>query len=299
MPAHSSSGDAHPDFLLLCLRVPKTGSWSLDAALSAGLAGRRNFFVPNTLDLDGRHSRFQRLRFLRGQVRNLLAYYGTPSLGQAFRYIDRHARGGELLRGGHCDFQTVQNLLSRRVKIITVLRNPYDRCRSEYHYARVNHLRKSRLCRLDSSTIPQVAAKCDFESYLDFLLEHRDVYGNIASSYLGIQESDDIGTFFRRHVFHAGVLEQSANFAETLGEKLGQPVEFPHLNQTGSGDYVPLRKSTKSKIERLYARDFAIYDHVLFARCSHRRPAITPQARGASHGYRSHAVPLNGSSRMR
>lgn len=253
----------HARSLLLCLRVPKTGSRSLGAALDAAFAGKRSFYLPNTLEFDGRLSTFQHLRFRRSQVRNLIAHYGTPSLECAFRHIEKKAADGDLLSGGHIDFRTVFWHLTREVRIVTILRNPYDRCRSEYYYARQNQLAKQPLTRLDSSTIPLVAAKFDFGSFVDFLLDHRDVYGDISAAYLGILPCTDIDAFFRRHVFHAGVLERSDQFARALGDKLGTHVQFPHLNASGSEQQVPLTAATKRKLDLLYGFDFAIYEYLL------------------------------------
>jgi hypothetical protein len=258
-----SAAQFRPDFLLLCLRVPKSGSLSLGTALGSALVGRRNFYLPNTLDLDGRLSSFQHLRFRRSQIRNLISNYRTPSLGRVFRHIERQAFGGDLLSGGHIDFGSVRNYLTREVRIVTMLRNPYDRCRSEYFYARQKHLRKSPLERIDSSSIPRIAAKFDFESYVDFLLEHRRIYGDIAAAYLGIGESADIDSFFARHVFFAGVLERNEEFARGLGDRLGIRVQFPHLNGSGSARHVTLLAATRRKLDDLYARDFAIYEYLL------------------------------------
>ena len=274
------------NFVILCVRIPKTGSKSLETAVSAAFAGTRRFYVPNTLDLDGRQSPVQRLRFRRGQARNLLAHYGTSNLERVFAYIDREARAGELLSGGHADFQTVRRKLSTPVRIVTILRNPYDRCRSEYHYARRNHLGKSALARIDSSAIPRIAAKYDFEGYLDFLLDQRGIYGNIAANYLGITPSDTIAGFFARHVFHAGVLERSGDFARILGQKLEQRVEFPHLNHTGSTTHVALGRASKRKIEILYERDFVIYEYVLNqADTSDTQDGTETDQVAAAHGF--------------
>src|SRR5579872_755402 len=121
--------------LLLCVRVPKSGSTSLGAALRFAFSSRGSFYVPNTLDLDGCLSRFQRVRFHRNRLRNLLAHYRSPWLARAFEQIEQKAVPGDLLCGGHIDFGTVRKHLSKDIKIVTILRNPYDRCRSEYFYA--------------------------------------------------------------------------------------------------------------------------------------------------------------------
>ena len=257
--------DARAEHLLFCLRIPKSGSCSLGRALVRTLAGRKNFYVPHTLELDGRLSRLQHLRFRRSQARNLMARYKTRSLGHALRQIDREAASGDLLVGGHADFRTLSHHLSMPLKIVTILRNPLDRCRSEYHYSRCNFLRKSPVSRIDSGVLPRIAAKCDFDSYIDFLFDHREIYGNIATAYLGLQPWDEIDRFFQRHIFHAGVLEENAAFCRVLGEKLGADVQFPHLNVSRSAEHVVIGSRVRRKIELLYARDFEIYEFVLGA----------------------------------
>lgn len=254
--------DARAEHLLLCLRIPKSGSCSLERALARTLVCRKSFYVPNTLDMDGRLSRLQHLRFRRSQARNLMAHYQTRSLGHALRQIDRKSAPGDLLAGGHADFRTLSHHLSMPLKIVTILRNPFDRCRSEYHYSRCGFLRRSPLGRMDSGVLPRMAAKADFDSYIDFLFDHREIYGNIATAYIGLQPWDEIGRFFQRHIFHAGVLEENAAFSRVLGEKLGAEIEFPHLNVSGSDQHVVIGTRARRKIELLYARDFEIYEFI-------------------------------------
>jgi hypothetical protein len=253
------------DSVALVVRVPKSGSQSLGLALGRAFNETATFYLPNTLELDGRLSRFQHFRFRRAQIRNLLAHYGSASLQNAFALIDSRAAPGDLLSGGHIDFPTVRRNLRKRVKIITILRDPYARCRSEYFYARQNYLKKSALARFDSNAVSQIAAKYAFDGYLDFLMEHRIIYGDIAASYLGVRAVDDFRSFFHENVFHAGVLEHSEQFSRSLSDKMGRLVDFPYLNRTGSGQHVTLSAAAKRKIEKLYERDLVLYEWQLAA----------------------------------
>src|SRR5215469_5904733 len=137
--------------LFLCVRIPKSGSQSLVRGLTGSFAGQRIFYVPNSLDPDSRVSRMQRLRFLRARFQNLSRHYGTISMHAVWTRIDRDARPGDLLMGGHIDFRTASTNIRRPLKIITLLREPIARAHSEYDYMRRGYARKPRLNRFDAS----------------------------------------------------------------------------------------------------------------------------------------------------
>ena len=229
------------------------------SAVTAAFSGRRIFYLPNTLELDGRLSRFQHFRYIRAQRNNLHAAYGTGRLDDAFDVIRATIRGGDLIGGGHIDFLCVSRALRRPVKIITLMRNPYQRSLSEYRYARANQLGKPRLSRFDAHAVALMAAKYDFEGYLDFLTEHRDIYGDIASRFLGF-DGVDPADFFQRNVFHAGILELANEFARGLAAKTGRVGGFPHLNETGGSKLAELSQTARRKIAQLYERDFVLFD---------------------------------------
>lgn len=247
--------------LFLCIRIPKSGSQSLVRGLEAAFAGRRIFYVPNTLDPDSRVSRLQRLRFLRARFQNLWRHYGTASIRAVWAKIGREALSGDLLMGGHVDFLSARANLARPLKIITLLREPIARARSEYDYMRRAYGRKPRLNRFDASVLHKRAGRLDFDSYLDFLFAHRAIYGDIASQYIGWNGIDDLAQFFQRNVFHCGVLERSDDSARVLSEKLGRPFVLPTENRT-AGERPEITARQRALLEQIYARDMALYDWV-------------------------------------
>ena len=247
------------DCLLLGVRIPKSGSQSLVRGLETAFAEQRIFYVPNTLDPDSAVSPLQRLRFLRARGQNLLRHYRTVSMRAVWARIAREARAGDLLMGGHVDLRTASAELSRPLKIITLLREPIARARSEYNYMRRGYARKSRLNRFDASVLHKRAGRLDFDSYLDFLSAHRDVYGDIACQYLGWDESEGLPEFFARNVFHCGLLEQSDDFARGLSKKLGRHFALPMANRT-PGERPQITSRQRAVLERVYARDIALYN---------------------------------------
>jgi hypothetical protein len=249
------------NFLCVCVRIPKSGSTSLHFLLEAAFAGRQTFYVPHTLNLDGRVSRFQDLRFLRSRARHLIARYRTASIGKAFGIIAARARDGDLINGGHIDFPSVQKHLPRDAKLITVFREPAARSLSEYNYCRQHYLRGGPLKRLDSGMRHKAAGRYSFDGFLDFLIENRDSYSNIAARYIGWDGEERLDSFFAEHVFHSGVLEDSESFERGLARKMGVEVAFPHRNRTCRNPATStLTPAQRTKIEQLYPRDFELYD---------------------------------------
>lgn len=261
MPDNEGGGS-----LFLCVRVPKSGSSSLSRLLASAFEGRRTFLLPNTLDLDGRLSRFQRLRFWRTQLRNLQKLYGTFNADKAYDVINEQSKSGDLIDGGHVDFGTVSGKIKHPLKIISILRNPYARARSEYNYARQGFHEKSLLRQVDSGILPKMAARWSFLGYLDFLHDHRDVYGDVAASYLGWGHDEPIGSFSVRSIFHCGVLEKADQFADGLTMKLGKRVEFPHIYRTKEADVKAIGAEERARIEAIYPADFELYEHFYWSR---------------------------------
>jgi len=261
------------DFVFVGVRIPKCGSTSLSHILKSAFAGRRIFHLPHTLNLEGELSRVQALRFRRSQAQNLFEHYRTFDIAKAYSIIGKDALDGDLVLGGHVDFPSVRNAIGRPVKMITLFRDPAARCRSEYDYCRTGYRVKSPLSRLDSTIKHRMAARLNFEGYLDFLLEHAESYGNLAARYVGWDWHEPLEGFFRRSVFHSGVLELSEIFARGLSRKLGRPLAFPHENRTASSA-TPIGAAERSKIERLYPRDFLLYEWQLSAIVNERRQAF-------------------------
>ena len=247
--------------LLICIRVPKSGSASLMKGLAQSFSEARIFYFPNTLDPDSSVSPLQRLRFWRARYQNLFRRYRTFSLGAVSSHIRRHAKPGDLVMGGHVDFRTAKMEIARPLKMITLLREPLSRARSEYDYMRRAYSRKSRLNRFDSSVLHKAAGRYDFDSYLDYLWEHRHIYGNIACQYLGWNGEDDLAHFSAQNVFHCGVLERSSEFARGLSERLGRPFILPHENRE-SAVRPPLTTSQHAKLEQIYVRDLELHEWV-------------------------------------
>jgi hypothetical protein len=247
------------DFVCVCVRIPKCGSTSLTNSLKAAFSGRTVFHLPHTVDFEGEVSGFQRLRFRRSQARSLRSHYQTSDIVEACRLIGRDAADGDLISGGHIDFPSIRAHIGRPVKMITLQRDPFARCRSEYNYCRQAYQKKAAISRIDMTIKHRTAGRFSFVGYLDFLLEHAEIYGNIAARYIGWNGREPLEDYFARHVFHAGVLEDSFGFATGLARKMRLPVRFPHENRTAV--HIASGGATeRAKIEKLYPLDLELFE---------------------------------------
>ena len=250
------------DFVCVCVRIPKCGSTSLSHSLQSAFAGRAIFHLPHTIDFEGEVSSFQWLRFRRSQARSLRRHYHTSDIVEACRIIGRRAAGGDLISGGHIDFPFVRQHIGRPVKMITLFRDPFDRCRSEYNYCREAYRKKPPISRIDMTLKHRMAGRFSFPGYLDFLLEHAEIYGNIAARYVGWNGHQRLDDYFAPYVFHSGILEDSVGFMQGLARKMGARVAFAHHNKTALA-HVSLSAAERAKIERLYPLDLELFRYQL------------------------------------
>jgi hypothetical protein len=268
--------ESRDDALLAVIRTPKSASTSLVSIVLQAFPDARRFILPNTLNPEVTLSSFQRLRHLRHAARVTLNAHGIVGADRVFDLVNREGRGGDLLVGGHIDFDTCRRNTARKVRFITLVRNPIDRVVSEYLYLRAGHERKWMLAKIDSSIIAKTASRYSLQGYLDFLLERRHAFGDIACRHLGIAPDTDIAAHFAAHAYHFGTVDDLAAFADGLSRKTKRPVRAPHLNPTRKSATLVLSPDIRRKVERLYENDLALYEWC-------RRSAPGTAARPAPH----------------
>jgi len=266
-------GGTEQNALLVVIRTPKSASTSLAKIVAKAFPRGRQFFLPNTLDLDGQLSSLQRLRHARHALHVNYRHHRLLRTKDVFASIDRTASPGDIVTGGHIDLETCRQNLTRKFKAIALVRDPIDRSLSEYAYARAGFIRKSALEKYDAGRTAQIAGRFSYEGYLDFLLEHRALYGDIACRYLGLAGIENVAAHFAEHIFHFGTVDNLVAFAHTLGRKTGQDIAVEHLNRTSATVRQIPTRAEQSKLKQLYAGDFALHEW-----CRKHEPAVATQS---------------------
>jgi hypothetical protein len=244
------------------VRVPKAGSTSLLTMIRDGLPNAHQFGLPYLPGPADPLPLGERLRAARSRVRTLLRRYSALSMSQAWRYIDGHARDGDLV-SGHIHYGDPV-LPSLRLNYITLLREPLARALSEYNYIRSGYLKRNRLQRAYMHGRIRAAGTYSFPGYLAYLDEHTAGNANTMSAFaLGPQPVSDPLAFLQTNYFHFGVLEHFDMFAAELSRKLGAAMQPRQANVTARREAHALSSADRPVFERIYGRDIALYDAVL------------------------------------
>jgi hypothetical protein len=253
---------ADADALIVVIRTPKSASTTLATIVEQCFPAAQTFVLPNTLDIEGAISALQHLRYIRHAARVNYRSHRLLRLSKVFARINVEAVPGDILTGGHLDFDTCRNQLALPAKFIALIRNPIDRSVSEYTYARAGYARKSYLSKLDASLVAKAAGRFSFEGYLDFLTDHRAAFGDIACRYVGLRHGDDIAAHFAANAYHFGRVDNLSAFSRGLARKTGMPVRQQHLNATAAPARIKITAAERHKIENLYAGDLELYEWV-------------------------------------
>jgi hypothetical protein len=105
------------------------------------------------------------------------------------------------------------------------------------------------------------AGRYSFAGFVDFLMERRLVYGNIACRYLGIANPAAIKQHFADHMHHIGRVEDPQSFAAGFKKKSGRDVPLPHENRTKRITTGTVTQAERGKLMQIYEDDCCLYEH--------------------------------------
>lgn len=250
------------DGILIFVEIPKSGSTSVSRMLRRQFDPTAILAFPRTIELDAELSAVQSARFKIKVMRTRMKVYNCLTQAQMQRVIANKEQEISLILG-HLHFQSL-TLNHKRPLYLTLMRNPYDRALSDYLYTRQRMAKKTGRHFYQNARL-KAAARYDFGSYLSFLMEHRDIYGNEACRYIvGDSSFRDAYECLRNEYFHYGTLEALDGFAAELADKLDlSEIPLHHENKTINRDHSSeMGAKERALIERLYDRDLDCWEHI-------------------------------------
>lgn len=242
----------------IIIRIPKSGSRSLENSTIDALAPANVFKVPGLSNWDAQTSFVEKLRATRKKYRRIWNSYHTLSTESMWGKINEKIADGDVV-SGHVHYGTL-NLIDSVPKYITIIRNPVDQFKSEYKW--VNHgYNKRNVFQKIYHRGRLHAASRSMDYYLDFLLDQETEYSNPATLFVsGSASHPDPFQHLINNYWLFGVLDRADIFANDFSLKTGKPYSLDHLNQSPSNLQIALSPSQNKKFERLYHSDIELYD---------------------------------------
>lgn len=243
------------------IRVPKSGSTSLQGMFASMLPAARIFDAPETSHTVSRGVTFyERLRNTRRRWRHFMGERGAWTEAGFWKVINRQAADGDIIAGHICYGEP--KLPDFELCYVTLLRDPRERILSNYNYDRVGYSRRSGLRRAYATG----QLKASGGSFLDYLHYLADADRRaIQPSTLYVLGDEGKGAadpfaFLQARYFHFGVVARMDLFATALGDKLGRQAEAAWRNKTPERKHAALSAEEARMVEQIFPHDLELYE---------------------------------------
>lgn len=243
----------------ILVRVPKSGSTSLQRMAASVLPDARVFETPETAKtISSGVTLYEQMRNRRRRWRHFMKAYGAWTEAGFWKGVNAEAADGDIVAGHLCYGEP--QLPDFDLRYITLLRDPCERMLSSYNYDRVGFKRRRGWRRSLISGQLQASGKT-FEHYLNYVADPERRAVQPASMYvLGDENPTDDLAFLKDRYFHFGVLDQLDLFADGLGRKLGRVASAEWKNKTPKRRHEALSPAETRLIETIFARDVELYE---------------------------------------
>lgn len=241
------------------VRVPKSGSTSLQSIAASALPAARVFETPETARTISKGvTAYEQFRSRRRRWRHFMKSCGAWTEDGFWKGVNATARDGDIVAGHLCYGEP--KLPDFGLNYITLLRDPRERMLSSFNYDRVGFKRRPGWRRAMATGQLQASGRT-FEDYLNYIADPDRRAVQPASIYvLGDEDPADDLAFLKDRYFHFGVLDELDLFARGLGEKLGAEASAEWKNRTPKRRHPELSQAETRLIEKHFARDVEMYE---------------------------------------
>lgn len=239
------------------IRIPKSGSSSLEISIKEALAPVNLFKVPMLNNPDANVSLVEKARTYKKKTGRLWKNFHVLNEAAMWNKIQDNLHDGDII-SGHMEYGR-PFLHDVNIKYITIMRNPLDRFISEYKWIRHGYEKRWPTQKLYHFGRPAASAK-SMDYYLDFLLDHEQAYNNPATRYIcGHPFHHDPFEHLSKKYWLFGALENPTEFAANFQLKTGMQFTLSHVNHSPTPSPIQLTTAQSDKFEQLHDKDIGLY----------------------------------------
>lgn len=244
------------------IRVPKCGSTSLSKMMTSAMPQSKIFNISSAdLDLMKEEneyiSAFEQVRILKNKTLSNWKNHNCLSFDAVWNKTNKIIKNNDIVLG-HFTVDAIQ-LQAVGKRLVTVIRDPFERILSDYNYARLSYDKKPSVSK-KYRTKAYVAGNYSLEGYIDYLRESRPVYKRFMSRFiLGKNNIDDPVSFLEENYFSYGVLERMDLFVGDFHKKSGVELIQQKANVTNSKAIDDLSNSARKLIADFCEEDIHLY----------------------------------------
>lgn len=245
------------------IRVPKCGSSSLRKMFSKALPNSSSYYISNAnheLLNESNPSIIEGLRVKKNHFKSLWKRHRVLSSKSLWKKTNQNLKDDDIIHG-HLTFDSLK-LKNTEGKIISIIRNPYDRLLSDYNYSRNSYFKKNYLSKNIRNKL-YFAGNYSFEGYISYLQEQKPISGRIISRFIiGKGKINNPIEFIKQNYFSIGLLEKMDLFIDDFYMKTGLILPKRNENVTLNREIKEISQSQKNAISKFCDEDIFLYNQI-------------------------------------
>ena len=246
----------------IVIRVPKCGSTSLARMFAKALPDSKEYYI-SSANLVLAHEEnekipsLEKFRILKNTTRSIWKKHRCLSFDAVWDKTNRTIKDNDIIHG-HLTIDSIE-LKNIDKRLVSVIRDPYDRMLSDYNYFRNSFYKKNFISQKYKNR-QYIAGNYDLEGYISYLAENQPLFGRYISRFIiGKEKVDNPIEYIQSNYFAFGVLERMDLFIDDFYKKSGIKLTQQKANITKSKKVNQLSDSQRNAISKFCEEDIDLY----------------------------------------
>jgi hypothetical protein len=251
--------------IYVVIRVPKCGSSSLSEMFINAFPKSNQFSISSSnydlMNEDGNKiSSIEKLRILKNSYKRNMKNYKRLTFKSVWEKTNKSIMCGDIVHG-HFTIDSIK-LKNINKRLITLIRNPYERILSDYNYSRNSYANKNFSLKKFNKRL-YASKNYSLEGYISYLKETQPMWGRQISRYvIGKESASNNLEFMNKHYFAYGLLDKIEIFIEDFYKKTNVRLRNNKVNITKNKMKVNLSESEKLVISKFCEEDIELYNEL-------------------------------------